>query len=185
MIEKCFISAEELLRDSFLLGRRILQSGFNPNFIVGIWRGGTPVGIAVQEYLDFHGIKTDHISIRTSSYEDIDKRAESIQVHGLNYIVRKINADDRLLIVDDVFDSGLSIEAVINTLANQTRRNTPGQIRVATVYFKPARNKTARTPEYYIHETDKWLVFPHELNGLTLEEIRASKPGAYEMLDKR
>ena len=59
MIEKQFITAQELLEDSFRLGGKILKSGFRPNFIVGIWRGGTPVGIAVQEVLDYFGIRHD------------------------------------------------------------------------------------------------------------------------------
>ena len=68
MVEKNYISAQSLLEDSWQLGVSILKSGFHPNFIVGVWRGGTPVGIAVQEMLDFYGVHTDHISIRTSSY---------------------------------------------------------------------------------------------------------------------
>ncbi|MEM7259455.1 MAG: hypothetical protein AAF404_18930, partial [Pseudomonadota bacterium] len=68
MVEKLHISAQSLLEDSWQLGVNILKSGFHPNFIVGVWRGGTPVGIAVQELLDFYGVHTDHISIRTSSY---------------------------------------------------------------------------------------------------------------------
>jgi hypothetical protein len=39
---------------------------------------------------------------------------------------------------------------------------------------------TSLIPDYYVHETDQWLVFPHELNGLTAEEIQAGKP---EMAD--
>ena len=68
MSEKLFISAQSLLEDSWRLSVKILKDGFHPNFIVGVWRGGTPVGIAVQEMLDFYGVHTDHISIRTSSY---------------------------------------------------------------------------------------------------------------------
>ena len=44
-------------------------------------------------------------------------------------------------------------------------------IRVATVYFKPGMSKVEGRPDYFIHETEKWLVFPHELQGLTPEEI--------------
>ena len=67
-MDKHFISAESLLRDSFVLARQIFDSGFRPDFIVGVWRGGAPVGIAVQEFLEFQGIPSDHIAIRTSSY---------------------------------------------------------------------------------------------------------------------
>ena len=108
--KKIFITAEELLRDSFLLASNIVQSGFRPDYIVGIWRGGTPVGIAVQEFLDYAGIETDHIAIRTSHYTGIDQTTLNVQVHGLGYLIRKVNKQDSLLIVDDVFDTGMSVE---------------------------------------------------------------------------
>jgi hypoxanthine phosphoribosyltransferase len=176
MAEKQFITAQELLEDSFRLGLHVLDSGFKPDFIVGIWRGGTPVGIAVQELLENKGIRSDHIAIRTSSYEGIEKRGRQIKVHGLNYIVGNANAEHCLLIVDDVYDTGLSIQAIMDSLNSLSRRNTPHDIRIATVYFKPVNNRTRRRPDYYIHETDKWLVFPHELNGLSPAEIAQNKP---------
>ncbi|MFT5115375.1 MAG: hypoxanthine phosphoribosyltransferase, partial [Parasphingorhabdus sp.] len=46
MVEKIYITAQELLEDSFKLAASVLNSGFEPDFIIGIWRGGTPVGIA-------------------------------------------------------------------------------------------------------------------------------------------
>ena len=52
-MQKIYISAQSLLEDSFSMGKQILESDFSPNFIVGVWRGGTPVGIAVQEMLAF------------------------------------------------------------------------------------------------------------------------------------
>ncbi|MEJ2176579.1 MAG: hypoxanthine phosphoribosyltransferase, partial [Gammaproteobacteria bacterium] len=60
MSEKHYISAQALLEDSFRLGVEIINSGFRPDFIVGIWRGGTPVGIAIQELLEHYNIQTDH-----------------------------------------------------------------------------------------------------------------------------
>ena len=91
MVEKTYISASELLRDSFLLGRQIIETEFRPDFIVGVWRGGTPVGIAVQELLDYAGIVTDHVAIRTSYYRGIADTADGVQVHGLGYLIRKLN----------------------------------------------------------------------------------------------
>ena len=155
--EKIFIAAEELLRDSFLLASNILQSGFRPDYIVGIWRGGTPVGIAVQEFLDYAGVETDHIAIRTSHYTGIDKTTANVQVHGLGYLIRKVNKQDSLLIVDDVFDTGMSVEAVIVELSMRARLNMPGDIRIATPWYKPSKNKTERVPDYFIHENRKSL----------------------------
>lgn len=174
-MEKIYISAQSLLKDSFLIGKQILESDFTPNFIVGVWRGGTPVGIAVQEMLAFFGRKSDHIAVRTSLYKGIDKRDNRVRVHGLDYLITHMNYDDSLLIVDDVFDTGRSIEAVINTLELKMRRNCPSQIKVATPWFKPSKNATQRVPDFYVHEADEWLVFPHELDGLSSEEIKSDK----------
>jgi len=182
--EKIYISAQDLLTDSFRLGLQIHQSGFRPDFIVGIWRGGTPVGIAVQEILDLCGVKTDHIAIRTTSYTGIGQRGKEVRVHGLGYMITNINWNDSLLIVDDVFDTGLSIQAVVETLRRKARRNTPENIRIATPWFKPANNQTEMTPDYFIHQTDRWLVFPHELDGLSREEMLDNKPGLRALFEE-
>ena len=180
--DKRFISAQELLEDSYRLGAQIIESGFRPDFIVGIWRGGSPVGIAVQEMLEHFGISTDHISVRTSLYRGVGRRAAEVRVHGLGYLVRSLNAENALLIVDDVYDSGRSIEAVLAQLTERTRRNTPQSIRVATPWFKPSSNATERLPDYYLHETDRWLVFPHEVQGLTEREIARDKPEIHKIM---
>ena len=174
-MKKHFIQADQLLRDSYNLAWKIFESGFKPDYIIGVWRGGAPVGIAVQEFLDFLGIPSDHIAIRTSYYSGINSRKDNVQVYGLNYVIRKLQSEDSLLIVDDVYDTGMSVSKVISDLEFACKKNTP-EIRVATPYFKPTKNKTDRTPDYFIHETDQWLVFPHELQGLSMDEIKENKP---------
>ncbi|MGQ0385026.1 MAG: phosphoribosyltransferase [Gammaproteobacteria bacterium] len=183
-MDKLYVSASGLLQDSIRLAAKIHRSGFVPDFIVGIWRGGTPVGIAIQEYFEFVGIETDHIAVRTSAYVGIGERARTIRVHGLHYLIEEANSDDALLVVDDVFDSGHSIEALVRELASKMRHNMPGQVRIATPWYKPANNRTALVPDYYLHETDRWIVFPHELVGLTLEEIEAGKPELRPVLEE-
>jgi hypoxanthine phosphoribosyltransferase len=173
--QKAFISAESLLRDSFELGMQVVRSGFEPTFLVGVWRGGAPVGISVQEVLEYHGVECDHIAIRTSSYAGIDQQS-AVRVHALDYLVSQLTFEDRLLLIDDVFDSGRSLEAVIAEMRRRCRRNLPEHIRIATVYYKPERNRSTLKPDYFVRATDQWLVFPHELQGLTREEILANKP---------
>jgi len=179
---KVFISAEQLMQDSVQLAKQILEDDFRPDYIVGVWRGGTPVGIAVQEIIDFFGIESDHISIRTSSYRGIEQQRSRVRVHGLSYLTKQINAEDSLLIVDDVFDTGLSVQAIVEKIRGRARKNTPNKIRIATAYFKPTKNKTDMTPDYYVHETADWLVFPHEVDGLTHEEIQEHKPYLSEVI---
>ena len=182
-MDKIFITAQQLLEDSFRLAHLIYEDGFHPQFIIGIWRGGTPVGIAVQEYFEFKRLETDHISVRTSSYYGINKQAKKIRVHGLHYLIENANADDRLLIVDDVFDSGRSVDALIKAIRKQSRLNTPAEIRVACPWYKPSKNIVKFEPDYYLHESAEWLVFPHELSGLESAEIAEGKKDLVNILD--
>ncbi|MBS0418853.1 MAG: hypoxanthine phosphoribosyltransferase [Proteobacteria bacterium] len=175
-LEKKFISADSLLRDSMTLAMQVLRSGFRPTFLVAIWRGGAPIGITVQEVLEYHGVSVDHISIRTSSYGGIDQQEKSVRVHAIDYLVSRLEEHDRLLLIDDVFDSGRSLEAVLSELRHRCRRNLPSTIRIATVYYKPTRNRSTLAPDYFVNSTDTWLVFPHEIRGLSQEEILANKP---------
>lgn len=181
--DRLYISADELLADSFELALKVLDSGFRPTHIIGIWRGGTPVGIAVQELLDFSGVKTDHIAIRTSLYTGIATTGRKVRVHGLNYIIKHINSEDALLIVDDVYDSGRSIRQVIADIRADCRKNTP-DIRIATIYYKPGNSEPSKVPHYYLHETSHWLVFPHELTGLSVDELLERKPGIERLRER-
>tara|TARA_B100001093_G_scaffold416307_1_gene406940 strand:- start:5875 stop:6450 length:576 start_codon:yes stop_codon:yes gene_type:complete len=182
-MNKLFINSSDLLKDSFQLAWNVYESGFKPDYIVGVWRGGAPIGIAVQEFLSVLGIKSDHVAIRTSHYSGINQKNQNVQVYGLNYVIRQLEAEDSLLIVDDVHDTGLSIQQIINDLRVACKKNTPN-IKVATPYFKPTKNKTDRKPDFYLHETDDWLVFPHELDGLSIDEIKEHKPAAKNLIDK-
>lgn len=174
-MKKKFISAQELLELSTTLAIQIFESGYRPNFIVGIWRGGAPVGICIQEILEAFGLKTDHIAIRTSSYQGIGQQSAQIKVHGLGYIEKKVNAEDKLLIIDDVYDTGRSIEQVLQELSMACRKNMP-EVKIATPFYKPTNNQTKRSPNFYLHETNQWLVFPHEVQDLTAQEIQQHRP---------
>jgi len=182
-VDKTYITAQALLEDSFRLAHKIFEDGFHPQFIIGIWRGGTPVGIAVQEYFEYRKLDTDHISVRTSSYYGINKQSKKIRVHGLHYLIENANAGDNLLIVDDVFDSGRSVDALIKAIRKQSRLNTPADIRVACPWYKPSKNAVKFEPDYYLHESEEWLVFPHELAGLEVGEIAAGKKDLANILD--
>ncbi|HHB76252.1 MAG TPA: hypoxanthine phosphoribosyltransferase [Desulfobulbus sp.] len=188
-MNKIFLDEETLILDSFRLGVQIFESGFRPTFIVGLWRGGSSVGIYVQECLQTLGVETNHISLRTSYrgqpyYHDMVASAETeIRVHGTQYLLENLNADDSLLLVDDVFSSGKNIAAVIKRLSRHLKRNMPQQIRIATLYERPSYRETSLRPDFGMHETEDWLVFPYELSGLTSDEITLHKPFLLPYLD--
>ncbi len=182
MTTKHFINESDLLQDAYRLGVKIADSDFKPTFIVGLWRGGSVVGIAVQECLQYLGVETDHIALRTSyrgaaGYQQmVNNPEEEIRIHGTQYLLETINHNDSLLIVDDVFSSGLNVQAVISRLTKRLKRNMPQEVRVAVPWYKPAHNRTDRAPDYYLHTTESWLVMPYELSGLNAEEIAQNKP---------
>jgi hypothetical protein len=183
-----FIGANELLRDSFQLAANIFEAGFKPDFLVGLWRGGSAVGIAVQEGLDYFGVQTDHIAIRTSytgarGYTQMISEGANIRVHGLQYLLETLCSHHSLLIVDDVYSTGSSVNAVISQLARKTRRNLPQDIRIATVWYRPSE-KTLRTPDYFVHETDDWLVLPYELSGFSITELKKNRPEMAVLLQR-
>jgi hypoxanthine phosphoribosyltransferase len=187
-MNKTYVAADDLLLDSFKLAVNIVNSGFKPDFLVGLWRGGSAVGIAVQEGLDFLGTKTDHIAIRTSyrgqpGYREMVDKADAIRAHGLRYLHERVCAEHSMLIVDDVYSTGSSVNAVIKQLAKKSRRNLPHDIRIATVWYRPTE-KTMRAPDFYVHETTDWLILPYELSGLSLEELRDHKPEIQPVIDR-
>ena len=187
-MDKTYISADDLLLDSFRLAVSIHESDFRPDFLVGLWRGGSAVGIAVQEGLDHFGIPTDHIAIRTSysgqeSYAAMVDKADAIRVHGLQYLLENLCGEHSLLIVDDVYSTGSSVKAVIDQLARKTRRNMPRDIRIASVWYRPSE-RTVREPDFYVHETQAWLVLPYELAGMPLDELMEHKPELAPIIDK-
>ncbi len=181
-MNKVYLTAQGLLEDSFKLAQQILESGYKPTFIIAVWRGGAPIGIAVQEFLHFHGVHADNIAIRTSSYTGIDNQSRKVKVSGLDYLIKNIQHHDKLLIVDDVFDTGRSVEAIINQLKEQTRLNAPDDIRIAVPYYKPERNLIDIVPDYVVHETSDWLKYPHSLEGLTAEEMEQKRPEIYDII---
>ena len=109
---KHYVQEPALLQDAYRLGVQIANSDFRPTFIVGLWRGGSVVGIAVQECLQYLGIESDHIALRTSyrgiaGYNQmVNNPDEEIRIHGTQYLLETIQHEDSLLIVDDVFSSG-------------------------------------------------------------------------------
>lgn len=182
-MQKTYITADELLLDAFRLAAAIYNSGFRPDLLVGVWRGGTPVAIAVQEYFEYMGVDADHAAIRCSSYTDIGEQNNRVRLEGVDYILEHTAPDSRVLIIDDVFDTGRSIHAIFEELQRRAGNALPGDIRTAMPWYKPGNNKTGRVPDYHLHTTDHWLVFPHELCGLSREELAANKKNVAAVLD--
>ncbi len=178
-IPKIFIDARTLMLESVRLAREIWNDGFRPDFLVGIWRGGTPPGILIHEYFRLRGVDPYHTTIKTQSYQGMQRGDTGVEIKGLDHIIDVLEADNRLLLIDDVFDTGHTMAAILEQIRSLARLNSP-EMRIATVYYKPLRNETDIVPDYWQVETDEWIVFPHELEGLSDEELRAKGPAIYD-----
>lgn len=176
MSEKIFVSPDELLRDSFELAGRIHRSGFRPDVVLVLWRGGTPVGIVVHEFLLFKGVETYHTVVKAESYTS-DGRHTEPRVDSLEPLRRRLTADTRVLVVDDIFDTGRTLWAVREALRTRTEH-----IRIATLYLRQGHNETGLTPDFFLRETDRWVVFPHELMGLSPAELGRKRPPLSDLL---
>ncbi len=170
-IPKLFVSPDAQRLDSVRLAMKVLASDWIPTHMVALWRGGAAIATYMHEVFQFHGHKVDHIAIRTSRTTGINQFAPTVEVHNLGYLVERLSPTDKLLIVDDVDESGLSAEAVFGRLSVKCRFNMPKETRLAVLYDKPTKHKTLRVPDYFMHITDIWVVMPHELEGLRRDEI--------------
>ncbi|MBO5905127.1 MAG: hypoxanthine phosphoribosyltransferase, partial [Kiritimatiellae bacterium] len=84
-------------------------------------------------------------------------------------IFAMIKPGDKVLVVDDVFDTGKSAKAM------KERLEKKGAImKLAVVYWKSENNTTDLQPDYYTADMGgEWIVFPHEIDGLIGDEIEA------------
>lgn len=161
------IDPDEFLIDTFRLGRKLYQTGFRPRHAISIWRGGTPVGLGVDTYFKCQGLRINHTTIATESYTGIDERG-SVTIKGLDHVIKVVCPEDGLLIIDDVYESGRTIESIIATLRDEARANAPKKIVVGTVHSKPSKHDDSELPVVSLHDLpgDVWIDYPHELADL-------------------
>ena len=176
MSDKEFIGPQALLRDSFSLAAAIHASAFVPEVLLVIWRGGTPIGLVIHEYLLFRGIDTQHAAVKAQSYSGIGERREP-RIDYLEPVIAGLSPGSRVLVVDDIFDSGNTIRKICSLL-----RERQLDVRVATLYYKEASNETDIVPDYFLRKTDRWIVFPHEVMDLTPEELKTKDPFIHRLL---
>ena len=169
-MQKTYISADQQCRDSFAFARKIWDTGYRPDLLIGLWRGGTPIAISVHEFFVYRGHPCANLPVKCSSYAGMSQTS-SFSIDLPEKFNSFLAPGRKILVVDDVFDSGQTA-AKLKTLLS----GAGCEPRIATLYYKPANNKTDIVPDFYLHATDEWIVFPHELEGLTLDEIRLKDP---------
>ena len=181
-MDKLFRTEQDHLLDGFRLGRQVFESGWRPTFVAGLWRGGAIVGMLVQECLASLGLETEHIALCPAD-AGLDEQEPTIRVDGSRFLARHVRASDRLLIVDDVFATGRHVHAVIGALRALLQDDMPAEVRVAAAWHRPSP-PAGETPDFFVHSTDRWVVMPWEMQGLSAAELAQHKPFLLPLLSR-
>ena len=178
-MDKHYLSANQYQSDMWRLASVIRQSGWKPDFLVGLWRGGAPVAIAVHEYFRATGWNVQHIPLKCWSYTGIGANSNKVAFLLGDAIFGMFRAGDKVLFVDDVFDTGKTAAAVMDQM-----RGIGAEARIACVYWKPEKNQTNIKPDFIAKDIgSEWIVFPHEIEGLAPAEVREKDPVLAELVE--
>ncbi len=179
-------SPYDRIRDNALkLAHQIQESGFIPDVIYVSLRGGAYMGNVISEY--FKVLKKDddrpvfYAAVVARSYTDI-RTQERVMVDGWTYQPEYLRSGDKVLLVDDIFDSGRTINHLVEIILE---KGIPREdIKIAVHDYKIRTFKQdimPIKPDFYSRkhviespDDDNWIHYlSHELVGLTADEIRA------------
>lgn len=131
------------------IAETVRADGFKPDIIVGVSRGGWSPARVLSDLLDNPNLA----NVRAEFYVSV---AETKGEPTLTQPVSMNVADKRVLVVDEVADTGKSLKLVKEHIIERGA----AEVRIATVYYKPW---SIVKPDYYEKETSKWIVFPWEI----------------------
>jgi hypoxanthine phosphoribosyltransferase len=130
------------------LASTVRKSGFEPEIIVGVSRGGWPPARVMSDLLENPNVASVaaefYVGVAETKGKPVITQPVSVSVKG-----------KRVLVMDDVADTGESLRLVRSYLEEQGAT----EVKTATIYYKPW---SAMIPDYYEKETRSWIVFPWE-----------------------
>jgi len=136
------------------IAKKIQASGYKPDLIVAVSRGGFDPARILCDQLDVRRLA----SVQLEAYDGMVKRPEPV-------VVLPVNANlsgKKTLLVDDVSDSGASLMKAKEHLIGKKA----AEVRIATLHIKPW---SKYLPDYYAENVDEWVVYPWELRECLLE----------------
>jgi uncharacterized protein len=147
------------------LAKQIKASNYRPDVIVGVSRGGWPPARIMSDLLENSNIA----NMKVEFYKDIGVRSERPRI---TQPVTSQVTGKRVLVVDDVADTGRSLKVV----ADHLRSKGAKELKVSTIYYKP---HSIFRPDFYAKSTRKWIIFPWErLEAVRLIANRYHSQGA-------
>ncbi|VVC03680.1 Xanthine phosphoribosyltransferase [Candidatus Burarchaeum australiense] len=129
------------------LALAIRDSGFRPDVIVGIARGGWVPARLLSD-------KMHHEHVASMRVEFYTAPGETRKVPAITQPVSVSVKDKRVLLVDDVSDTGHSLEIALKSFCDAK------EVRTATLHYKP---HSILKPDYFVGTTSDWIVYPWEV----------------------
>ena len=186
-MRKDFLPYDTVRNNALNLAYRIHQDGFIPDVIYILLRGGAYIGNVISEY--FKIIKKDgrpvfYAAVVARSYTDI-RQQDRIMVDGWTYAPAYLRNGDRVLLVDDIYDTGRTVNHLAEIIME---KGIPREdLKIAVHDYKILTHSDILLPiqpDYYCrkHEVasadhDVWIHYmSHELVGLSEDEINCNYP---------
>ncbi|MCH8906459.1 MAG: phosphoribosyltransferase [Candidatus Heimdallarchaeota archaeon] len=169
MVEYLVQNWQDAFDKCFSLYLQIKTADYVPDMIVGIARGGW---VPARLLADFMGTKNT-LNIKVEAYELIGET--DVEAKITQDITSNIEGKS-ILVVDDIADTGSSLEVVIESLVAKKVKD----YRIATLYYK---DKSSIIPDFYCQLTSAWVVFPWEIFE-TLSELRENLASEGKSVDE-
>lgn len=180
-MKKDFIQYDEMRNNILKMVHKIHSEGFSPDVIYISLRGGAYMGNIMSEY--FKIVKKDErpvlfAAVVARSYTGVRQQSKVI-IDGWTYDPEHLRTGDKILFVDDIFDSGRTLNHLVEVILD---KGIPREdIKVAVYDYKvfPEKEALPIQPDYYCNEhvitensDNPWIHYmSHELVGLTSEEF--------------
>ncbi len=140
---------DEIISMSIKLGNIVKKSGYNPNYPIGVARGGLVPLRIISDFFNNNNVFIVNVKL----YEDIARKAENVRfLQGIDEDISGHN----VLVIDDVADTGVTLKAVVDYIRDNLK---PKELKVATLHYKPW---SVIKPDYYLSEVKDWIVYPWE-----------------------
>ena len=181
-MNKIFLPYTEVRNNAIKLAHRIYQDGFIPDIIYVPLRGGAYLGNIISEY--FKIVQKDnrpvfYAAVVARSYSDVQENS-NVVVDGWTYDPKYLRNGDKILFIDDIFDSGKTINYLVNIILSEGIKRE--DIKIAVHDYKIFNYKGGDLdihPDYFCNkhvinkpEDDLWIHYmSHELQGLSSEEL--------------
>ncbi len=182
---KEFLEYDTVRNNALKLANKIYKDGFIPDVIYCSLRGGAYMANIISEYFKiiakvnkFHPVL--YAGVVARSYSDVAQHTK-VFIDGWTYPPENLRPGDKILLVDDIFDSGRTINCLVETLMNS--RGMPREdIKVVVhdyKYFTYYKEQLPVQPDYYCRkfeinspEENRWIHYmSHELVGLSKKEL--------------